>query len=550
MDVTTLIIVALAIVLLSIWLTSGKRSKKELPGPTGLPIVGYIPFMTKKPYVKLTELSKTYGPVYKVRLGAIDIVVITDYDLIKEAFARDSFMGRPPDLPFELSEETITTGAFNGMPWKEQRRFSLHMLRDLGFGKTQMEEDIKEEILELLERMSAHVGKPTKFSYILAPSMSNNIASLVFGKRLKYNDPQRQRLDNSIGEIGRLAGSVSWQLFFPWLRKFLSYFNIGDKGKLVTVLHDVKEYCREEMDEHEKTLDPNNIRSFMDSYLIEIQKQSSDPNSTFKRKAEKGKKLSTSSTRRMGSILGEEMEEHEKTLDPNNIRSFMDSYLIEIQKQSSDPNSTFKKEVLTDLARAFFAAGSDTVRVTVDWMLLVSAAYPRIQKRIHAEIDEVIGPDRFPTWQDRLRMPFTEAAIIELMRWRTIVPLNIMRYTLQDTELNGYFIPKHTRILAVIWALDNDKKLWGNDVQEYKPERMLSEDGTKVVKPEHAIPFSVGKRSCPGKTLAEIEVFLYLVAILQKFEVSKPPGKELDLEGELGVSLQPIRQELCLKLRH
>ncbi|GFT21011.1 cytochrome P450 2A9 [Nephila pilipes] len=490
MDVTTLIIVALAIVLLSIWLTSGKRSKKELPGPTGLPIVGYIPFMTKKPYVKLTELSKTYGPVYKVRLGAIDIVVITDYDLIKEAFARDSFMGRPPDLPFELSEETITTGAFNGMPWKEQRRFSLHMLRDLGFGKTQMEEDIKEEILELLERMSAHVGKPTKFSYILAPSMSNNIASLVFGKRLKYNDPQRQRLDNSIGEIGRLAGSVSWQLFFPWLRKFLSYFNIGDKGKLVTVLHDVKEYCREEM------------------------------------------------------------EEHEKTLDPNNIRSFMDSYLIEIQKQSSDPNSTFKKEVLTDLARAFFAAGSDTVRVTVDWMLLVSAAYPRIQKRIHAEIDEVIGPDRFPTWQDRLRMPFTEAAIIELMRWRTIVPLNIMRYTLQDTELNGYFIPKHTRILAVIWALDNDKKLWGNDVQEYKPERMLSEDGTKVVKPEHAIPFSVGKRSCPGKTLAEIEVFLYLVAILQKFEVSKPPGKELDLEGELGVSLQPIRQELCLKLRH
>ncbi|GFT34718.1 hypothetical protein NPIL_326111 [Nephila pilipes] len=67
MDVTTLIIVALLVVLVSLWLTSGKSSKKQLPGPTGLPIVGYIPFMTKKPHIKFTELSKTYGPVYKKR---------------------------------------------------------------------------------------------------------------------------------------------------------------------------------------------------------------------------------------------------------------------------------------------------------------------------------------------------------------------------------------------------------------------------------------------------------------------------------------------------
>ncbi|GFV86873.1 cytochrome P450 18a1 [Trichonephila clavipes] len=490
MDVNTLIIIALFILLVSIWLTSGKSTKKQLPGPIGLPIVGYIPFMTKKPYVKLTELSKTYGPIYKVRLGSIDIIVIADYELTKEAFSKDVFMGRPPDLPFENSEETIRTEALSGMPWKEQRRFSIHMLRDLGFGKTKMEEHIKEEILELLQRMSEHVGRPTKFSFLLAPSMSNNIASLVFGNRLKYDDPQRQKLDATIREIGILAGSTAWQMFFPWLRKILSYFNIGSKGKLVKVLKEIKDYCRKEM------------------------------------------------------------KKHEETLDPNNIRDFMDGYLLEIQKRSKDPNTTFRKEVLADLSRVFFGAGSETVRVTVDWLLLVSAAYPQVQKRIQAEIDEVIGTDRFPTWQDRIRMPFTEAAIVELMRWRTIVPLNIMRYTLQDTEFNGYFIPKHSRILAVMWAVDNDANLWGNDVQEYKPERMLSEDGKKVVKPEYAIPFSVGKRSCPGKTLAETEVFLYLVAILQKFELSTPAGKEIDLEGDFGFSLQPKRQDLFLKLRH
>ncbi|GBN86522.1 Vitamin D 25-hydroxylase, partial [Araneus ventricosus] len=234
----------------------------------------------------------------------------------------------------------------------------------------------------------------------------------------------------------------------------------------------------------------------------------------------------------------------------NNVRDFVDGYLLEIQKKSDDPNTTFRKEVLTDLSRSFFGAGSEAVRANVDWMLLVCVAYPETQKKIHSEIDEVIGQERFPTWNDRLNMPFTEATIAEVMRWKTSVPLNLMRYSLEDTELKGYFIPKHTRVLSVTWAMDHDTKLWGNDVHEYKPERFLSEDGSKFVKPEYAIPFSIGKRSCPGESLARIEVFLYFVAILQKFEVLPPPGKQVDLEGELGISFQPKIQEICFKRRH
>ncbi|GFV86895.1 cytochrome P450 18a1 [Trichonephila clavipes] len=409
---------------------------------------------------------------------------------MKEAFSNDAFFGRPTNIPFKLTEESLRTEAFTGLPWKEQRRFSLHMLRDLGFGKTRMQEHIKEEILELLEIMSEHVEKPTKLSIFLAPSMSNNIASVLFGKRLKFNDPERQKLDRLLREFSKLAGALSWLTFFPWLKTLMSYINSGNSSRLVQVMEEFNVYCRDEI------------------------------------------------------------KQHVATLDPNNIRDFLDGYLLEVQKKNNDPNTTFKKEVLEDLSRGFFAAGSDTVRVTVDWMLCICAAYTQVQKRIQAEIDEVVGRERFPTWQDRPRMPYTEACIAELMRWRTIVPLNLLRYTLQDTELNGYFIPKHTTVLSVIWAIDHDEKLWGKDVYEYKPERFLSPDGQNVMKPEYAVPFSVGKRSCPGKSLAEIEVFLYTVAILQKFEVSAPPGKEIDLEGDLGITLQPKGQGMCLKLRH
>ncbi|XP_035217946.1 cytochrome P450 18a1-like [Stegodyphus dumicola] len=143
METTTLIFMTVVIALAFLFLLWKKRGQKPLPGPMGLPLFGYLPFMTRKPYIKLKELAKIYGPVYRIQLGSYSVVVLCDFQSIKDAFANDVFMGRPLDIPFELSEDTLRTGAILGMPWKEQRRFSLHMFRDLGFGKTRMEEHIK-----------------------------------------------------------------------------------------------------------------------------------------------------------------------------------------------------------------------------------------------------------------------------------------------------------------------------------------------------------------------------------------------------------------------
>jgi len=77
--------------------------------------------------------------------------------------------------------------------------------------------------------------------------------------------------------------------------------------------------------------------------------------------------------------------------------------------------------------RAFFGAGSETVRTTTEWSLLLAAGYSKYQQRIQEEIDSVIGRDRNPSWDDRLQMPFTQAFLSEVFRWKTIVPLNLMR---------------------------------------------------------------------------------------------------------------------------
>ncbi|PRD21741.1 UNVERIFIED_CONTAM: Cytochrome P450 2J2 [Trichonephila clavipes] len=155
--------------------------------------------------------------------------------------------------------------------------------------------------------------------------------------------------------------------------------------------------------------------------------------------------------------------------------------------------SPYAEEVLEDMVGTFFGAGSETVRLTVDWLALTMAAYPEVQKKVQAEIDNVVGRERMPSWDEHEKLPYTEAVIMELMRWRTIIPINVLRYTLWDTTLNGYFIPKDSVVVANLWSVHHNPKYWGADAETFRPERFLTKDGKQVVKSEYFIPFSIGE---------------------------------------------------------
>ena len=87
----------------------------------------------------------------------------------------------------------------------------------------------------------------------------------------------------------------------------------------------------------------------------------------------------------------------------------------------------FSEKVLEDLVNGFFGAGSETIRLTVEWLILTAAVHQDAQRRVQHEIDEVVGKDQPITWLDHNTMPFTEAFILEVMRWRTVIPINILR---------------------------------------------------------------------------------------------------------------------------
>ena len=66
---------------------------------------------------------------------------------------------------------------------------------------------------------------------------------------------------------------------------------------------------------------------------------------------------------------------------------------------------------------------------------------PDIQTNIQQEIDDVLSPDRFPTFDDRLSMPYTDATILEVLRYIYHLPIGLPHKEIKDSMINGHPIP-------------------------------------------------------------------------------------------------------------
>lgn len=143
----------------------------------------------------------------------------------------------------------------------------------------------------------------------------------------------------------------------------------------------------------------------------------------------------------------------------------------------------------------------------------------------------MIGRDRLPSYADRTNCPYTQAVILEAIRLGSPGPLNLPHWSSERTKIGNYTIPKGYHLLVNFYAIHHDEKYWPQPYK-FEPTRFLSEDGTKVLKKDSFMPFSVGKRSCPGEALAQIELFMFTASILQRLKI-EPTGNDLIVKGRL-----------------
>ncbi|XP_055793028.1 steroid 17-alpha-hydroxylase/17,20 lyase-like [Salvelinus fontinalis] len=99
-----------------------------------------------------------------------------------------------------------------------------------------------------------------------------------------------------------------------------------------------------------------------------------------------------------------------------------------------------------------------------------------------------------------------------------------------------------------MWAIHHDPEHW-DQPEDFRPERFLDDKGQRFI-PSCFMPFGAGPRVCVGESLARLELFLFVSGLLQRFSFSPAPGDSLpDLEGRLGVVLQPLRYTLTVTPR-
>ncbi|XP_064626186.1 cytochrome P450 2U1-like [Lineus longissimus] len=467
-----------------------RRNEKLPPGPRGLPLIGSIPFIGKNLAAEALQISKEYNSdVITIRLGPILGIFLNSYDTIKDGLSSDDFTDRPDQIFFK---KFICEGkgivSTDGPEWKEQRRFALSVLRDFGMGKMAAEEKILNETQQLLTEIEKKGSEEFDIQPLLATSAANIICLIIFGQRYSYDDEEFSYYISRFQENVKLMGQGNPLTVIHWLRHLP-----GDLFHYKQVMRNVR-----------------HVLGFLDNHI----------------------------------------KEHKERFDPDNIMDFLDAYILEKQRQDKrNPDNSFTDLQLVNVMGDLFLAGSDTSATTILWGLLYLITMPEIQKKVQQEIDDVIGRERTPSMMDKRHLPYTEATILEIHRVGSIGPIGAPHSNnARDVMFRGYKIPKGSFVFPNLWAVHRDPASWKYP-EGFHPENFLNENG-EVVLPKTWLPFSSGRRQCPGESLAKMEVFLVMTSLLQKFYFSIPEGDEKPaLEGVFGMNLSPQPFHLCASLR-
>ncbi|KAM4642708.1 cytochrome P450 2F2-like isoform 1-T2 [Discoglossus pictus] len=486
-----LLSVVLLLLLVSFMVVPYMKMRREMvnlpPGPTPLPFIGSLWKMNINNVVKsLKEMNKTYGDIFTVYHGHQPYIVLCGYHTIKETLIdkMEEFSGRGPYPTFANFTKGDDIVFSDGEKWRQLRHFALITLRNFGMGKRSIMERIKEEVQCLVNVIREKNGSPIDLNDCLPASVSNVICSVVFGQRFDYSNKNFQKLVKSIQNNFKIM-STSW-------------------GVLYNIYPDIMDY----IPGPHKNLSTN-FQSLID-------------------------------------FVKKRVEENKNTLDLDSPRDYIDCFLIKMKKEEMTFNPYFNPTTLVMTTMMLFFAGTETTSATLRHGFLMLMKYPKIAEKVYREIDDVIGHNRSPSWEDKAHMPYTEAFIHEVQRYADVIPLALPHKLTKDTQIRGYTFLKGTIFIPFLTSVHYDKSQFRKpDI--FDPGHFLDEDG-RFKKSDALMAFSAGKRICPGETLAIMELFLYFTTILHNFTIERlvPPEEISITPTGVGLGSIPPTYEICL----
>ncbi|THH18035.1 hypothetical protein EW146_g2890 [Bondarzewia mesenterica] len=190
---------------------------------------------------------------------------------------------------------------------------------------------------------------------------------------------------------------------------------------------------------------------------------------------------------------------------------------------------------ITNNLLTFLIAGHETTSGTLTFMIYYLLKNPECIRKLREEVDEVVG-DQQVQLGDLSKLPYLVAVMRETLRLSPPAPMRVMTPN-EATTLAGGAYAVNAGVNIVIhsgWA-QKDPIVWGDDADEFKPERNL--DGKFEALPPNAWqPFGFGVRACIGRAFAWQEILISMACIIQRFDlVMVDPSYNLQLKQALTI---------------
>ncbi|KAK0466868.1 cytochrome P450 monooxygenase [Desarmillaria tabescens] len=172
-------------------------------------------------------------------------------------------------------------------------------------------------------------------------------------------------------------------------------------------------------------------------------------------------------------------------------------------------------EELTAEALTLLIAGSDTTSNSASTIIYYLARTPNAQEKLQKELDEHLDSD-VATAEQVKNLPYLQAVINEGLRLYSTVAIGLPRVVPEGgmTILGNHF-PAGTVVSIPSYTINRDPAVFGDDVEEFRPERWFEGDSDSMSKA--FAPFSVGPRACIGRNMASMELQIIIGSIMRRF---------------------------------
>ncbi|CAL4926114.1 unnamed protein product [Urochloa decumbens] len=453
------------------------------PGPWQLPLIGSLHHLLLSRHGNLAhrtlrDLSRRHGPLMLLRLGSVPTLVVSSAEAAREVLKTHdaAFASRhltPTLAVFSVGGRDVLFSPYGDL-WRHLRR--LCTLELLSARRVRSFRRVREdEAARLLRSVAAAGGGDVDVGEWMCRAVNDAVTRAAVGGRCARRDEFLRELQNAVA----LTGGFNVADMYPASRV---------ARRLSGALRDAERCNRA-------------VREIMAEIIREQEKL---------------------------SAAGDGGRDED---DGDNLLAV----LLRLQREG-DAECPLTTDIISTVVLEIFAAGSETSSTTLEWALSELTRNPRVMQKAQAEIREAFKGKHKLAEADTEKLRYLPLVLKETLRLHVPVPFLLPRECREPCTVLGYDIPIGTKVLVNAWAIARDERHWGEDAEEFVPERFERPEAVDFRGADFEfLPFGAGRRMCPGMALGLVNMELALAGLLYHFDWEEVPEGEKKLDDGDGV---------------